>query len=308
MSVPEEEVFVSPSTRFWLAVGTPENWHTAFDYGGIWGLRRSQERYWERIAENQDILLFYVITPVSGVVGHGIVRTKLRQDSPLWPEERSRNEIIWPLRFEFDVMSCLPPAVWQDQRVSSEDLKGRVRSGLQEVEMHLAEELLRGLPATKPSDLVLAQPVGVRAHPPRLAHEIMPEPSGDLHGRAQGLLVEIGKLQRYVADSEYPIENRRLDVVWRRVQRSVPSFVFEVHVSGNFTEAVGKLKQSAELWNSNIFLVGKEEHRASVGQLAGGTFHEIQHRLRFLEFTQVEELYQRKRAYRELENQLGILG
>jgi len=136
----------------------------------------------------------------------------------------------------------------------------------------------------------------------------MPEPSTDLHGRAQGLLVEIGQLQRYVADSEYPIENRRLDVVWRRVQRSVPSFVFEVHVSGNLTEAVGKLEQSTELWNSNIFLVGKEEQRAAVGQLAGGTFHEIQRRLRFLEFTQIEELYQRKRAYRELENQLGILG
>ena len=122
------------------------------------------------------------------------------------------------------------------------------------------------------------------------------------------MLVEIGRLQRYVAEAEYPIENRRLDVVWRRVQRSVPSFVFEVHVSGNLTEAVGKLKHSAELWNSNIFLVGKEDHRAAVSQLAGGTFHEIQQRLRFLEFSQVEDLYQQKRAYRQLENQLGILG
>ena len=28
---------MSSYNKSWLAVGTPENWHTAFDYGGIWG-------------------------------------------------------------------------------------------------------------------------------------------------------------------------------------------------------------------------------------------------------------------------------
>jgi len=71
---------------------------------------------------------------------------------------------------------------------------------------------------------------------------------------------------------------------------------------------MGKLKHAFDLWNSNIFLVGKNEHRAPANQLAGGTFREIQQRLRFIEVSQVEDLYQRKRAYRELEGQLGILG
>lgn len=297
---------MSTATKFWLVVGTPQNWHTAFDYGGIWGLRRTQRHYWEAIAENSDILFFYVTRPVSGVVGYGTARTKLHQPSPLWPEERARNEVIWPLRFEFDTLSCLPPSLWQQQRISSQDLKARARSGFQSIDRALAEELLRPLPAGFPEGLVLTSPIGLRAAPIQIAGSDNAPGVADPHGRAQWLIAEIGRLQRFVADTEYPLENRRLDVVWRRVQRSVPSFVFEVQVGGNLTEGVGKLKQAYDLWNSNIFLVGREEHRRATGELAQGAFHEIQHRLRFIELDQVEELYQSKRAYRELEGALGI--
>ncbi len=295
------------TTRFWLAVGTPQNWHTAFDYGGIWGLKATQRRYWEAITENSDIVFFYVTTPVAGVVGYGIVRTKLHQNSPLWPEERARNEIVWPLRFEFDVLACLPPRFWNAQKVVLSELKIRARSGFQSLEAAIAQDLLPALPSGVPQELLVITTVGLRAKPAGIAPTEVPAAVADPHSHAQWVLAEIGRFQRYVADTEYPLENRRLDVVWRRVQRSVPSFVFEVQVGGNLTEAMGKLKQAFDLWNSNIFLVGKEEHRAPADQLLGGTFHEIQHRLRFLEIAQVEDLYQRKRAYRELESQLGIL-
>ena len=251
------------------------------------------------------MVFFYATMPVSGVVGYGIIRTKLHQLSPLWPQERADNRVIWPLRFEFDATSALPPSVWRDQRVVLDQLKARARSGFQEIEPRLAEELLRSLPSTAPRDLILTHPVGTRARP-----TIIPAPPSlpeDPHDRAQWLLAEIGRLQKFVTDTEYPLENRRLDVAWRRVQRSVPSYVFEVQVGGNLTEAVSKLKQAFELWNSNIYLVAAEAHREPLSHLATGAFHEIQPRLRFIELQQVEQLYQRKRAYRELETQLGIL-
>lgn len=295
------------TTKFWLAVGTPTNWHTAFDYGGIWGLRKTQRHFWDSLSENTDLVFFYVTRPVAGVVGHGLVRTKLHQPSPLWPEERARNEVIWPLRFEFDVLSCLPPYAWVEQKITSVELKSKARSGFQSLDGMTAGELLRALPAQVPRDLVLGVPQDVRS----LATPLAPAPGApmpeDAHARAQWQVAEIGRLQRFVAETEYPVENRRLDVVWRRVQRSVPSYVFEVQVGGNLTEGIGKLKQAFDLWNSNVFLVGKEDHRLPANQLLATTFREIQHRLRFIELTQVEELYQTKHAYRELESQLGIL-
>jgi len=295
-----------PSTRFWLAVGTRQNWHTAFDYGGMWGLKATQRHYWERLTENTDVVFFYSTLPVGGVVGYGLIRTKLQQRSPLWHDELIRNEIIWPLRFEFDVLSCLAPNQWENQRVVLPELKARVRGGFQALEGALAEEIMRALPEAIPENLALTAPVGLRAKLPLVGRESSVLPA-DPHDRTQALLVEIGRLQRYLADSEYPLENRRVDVVWRRVQRSVPSYVFEVQVAGNITEALGKLKRAFDLWNSNIFLVGKQEHRAPFNELVQGTFHEVQNRLQFIELNQVEELHQRKRAYREFEGELGIL-
>lgn len=299
---------MSPSTNFWLAVGRHINWLTSFERRNMWGLKVTQRRYWEAITPHTDLVFFYVTVPVGGVVGYGHVRNKLKQTSPNWAEELLRNQVIWPLRFEFDVLSAIPPHRWRDEKVALHELKPRARSGFQALERDLAERLIRALPGQFPATLPLAAavaPPGNLVSPVSLGAPFVPE---DPHDRTQWHLVQIGQIQRYLANREYPLDTRRLDVVWRRVEKSVPSYAFEVQVSGNITEALAKLKQARDLWNSNIFLVGQEEHRAPVNQLLGGAFHEIHDRLRFLELAQVEELYQRKRAYRELENQLGILG
>jgi hypothetical protein len=247
--------------------------------------------------ENLDVIFFYVTASVSGVVGSGLVRTKLHQLSPLWLEERAKNQVVWPFRFEFDVISCLPPAVWQDQRIAIEELKSRVRSGFQELEPTLVRKLSALMPSSRPDDLVMIpRVVGPTAERVVRLEEAIP-PKEDAHKRAQNLVSEIGRLQKFVVETEVALENRRVDVVWRRVQRSAPSYVFEVQISGNITEAMSKLKYAYEMWNSHIFLVGKPEHKAPAIQLCDGAFHEIRERMRFLELAEVEELHRRKTAY-----------
>jgi hypothetical protein len=71
----------------------------------------------------------------------------------------------------------------------------------------------------------------------------------------------------------------RLDAVWRRVQRSVPNFVFEVHVGGNMYQALAKLKHAYDIWNSNIYLVLHDASKKQLEELLSGTFHEIQDRV-----------------------------
>ena len=268
-------------------------------------MKDTQRYLWESLAENEDLVFFYATAPVSGVVGFGIVRTKFRQDSPLWPAERVRNEVIWPLRFEYDFVSCLPPSSWQRSKVG-EELRPRARSGFQVLSADLANRFIKELPTSVSAGVLVSSAIGPRAPLFPASAPAIPE-RGSQHHRLKSLLVEIGSLQRFVADMEFPIESRRLDVVWRRVQRSVPSYVFEVQVGGNLTEAMGKLKQAYDHWNSNLFLVGAEQHRAGVSQLAGGAFREIQERVKFIEHQQVEDLYTRKRAFVDFETQLGIL-
>ena len=94
--------------------------------------------------------------------------------------------------------------------------------------------------------------------------------------------------------------------MWRRVERSVPTYVFEVQVGGDVYHALGKLKHAFDLWNSHIFIVAPQGERNRVENLVSGTFHEIGSRIKFIELNKIDELYKRKKAYLDFEEQLGI--
>lgn len=91
--------------QFWLVVGVEKNWKVAFESNNIWGLKdfRELQSLWNMLRDG-DGLLFYVSKPVHGIVGLGPVVIKFRQTKPLWPEEIKQQQVIWPLRFEFDIM------------------------------------------------------------------------------------------------------------------------------------------------------------------------------------------------------------
>ena len=290
--------------RYWLVVGSVANWHTAFEHGNIWGLKETQKHLWEGLEEH-DVLLFYTTTPVRGIIGFGRVQTKFRQNQPLWPQELLEARVIWPLRFEFDVISCLPPAKWKTERLASKELFPR--AGFQPLNPNLAEQLI---------SLISAFKTGTQPSKPSISAEApahyqlsieKPEGVSLSHDLIKNALVEIGRLQNFIAESEYPFDIGRLDVVWRRVQQSVPTYVYEVQMGGNLHQALSKLKHAYDLWNSRLFLVSPREQFGKAHQLLLGTFHEVRGRLKILDCLQVEELLNRKKSYHDLERELGIL-
>jgi predicted RNA-binding protein len=267
--------------NYWLAVGPPENWKTAFEQRNIWGLTGRQKHLWAALTEN-DIVLFYATKPISGIIGYGPVQTKFRQDQPLWPQEIAEGRVIWPLRFEFNVEYCLPPDKWETGRITSDTLKLKAGMGFHSFEPQLARQMLSEFEAKAP------------------------EPALPSHEELKRKLIEIGKLQKYLSEEEYTFDIGKLDVVWRRVERSVPTYVFEVHVSGDIYHDLAKLKHAFDLWNSRIFIVASQADRGKVNNLLSGTFHEIRDEVRFIELEKLKELYERKKAYLDLEKELGI--
>jgi predicted RNA-binding protein len=287
---------------YWLVVGAPKNWDTAFKNKNIWGLRQTQTRLWENLKES-DNLIFYATSPVKGIIGFGAVRTKFRQNKPLWSDEIKQNKIIWPLRFEFDIKFCLPPDKWVTEKLVTDELWPRagfqllaeatgqkILSFLDKGEYHIKEfkQDIVEEPITEYTDTT----------------EMMKAPS--THEKIKEILVEIGSIQGYLAESEYNFDIGKLDVVWRRVLNSVPTYVFEIQVSGDIYHALSKLKHAFDLWNSHIYVVASEKERGKVDNLLSGTFHEISDRINFIELQQVEELYIRKKSYLDFETSLGI--
>jgi len=289
--------------NYWLVVGSIANWKTAFENGNIWGLKEIQRHWWERLNEG-DTLLFYATQPVGGIIGYGILHTKFKQNRPLWPQELREHKVIWPLRFEFDVESCLPPDKWTTNKLVSKTLWPR--AGFQPLSQSAGTELVSSL---KRAEYNMHATEAHQIREARLELETASEDSKVTHlshNMSRDTLVEVGRLQNFIAESEYPLDIGRLDVVWRRVQLAVPTYAFEVQVGGDVYHALAKLKHAFDMWNSHIFIVAPQGDFGKVDNLLAGTFHEIEPRIRFIELNQVEELYNRKKAYLDLERELGI--
>lgn len=274
------------------------NWKQALTSKGIWGLedKSLDKSYWLAVAP-YDVILFYVTGIVKGVVGYGVIRSKFYQDVPLWPAEIEEGRVKWPLRFEFDVEFVLPEPEWQGKRVGIQRggafRQPLILKGWEEVkEIILALNPNASLNSLQPFTQLIAEPEIEVLSP---AHEDIKE-----------MLVQIGKLQGFVANKEFSMGRERLDAVWRRLPESVPTYVFEVQVGGDLYHALGKLKHAYDIWNSRIFLVASATDRSKVNHLLSGTFHEIQSFLKFIDVEKLHLLYKSKKSTLEIEQELGL--
>jgi hypothetical protein len=185
-----------------------------------------------------------------------------------------------------------------EREVPIETLKRLLQSGFQPIRSEIALPALRKI---APEWVLSAREV------PCVSATATGQEPGDLsHEQIQHMLVEIGRIQKFLAEPEFVMDTGRLDMVWRRIEKSVPTYVFEVQVSGDLYHALGKLKHAYDLWNSHIFLIANPTDWTKCDQLLSGTFHEIRHRLRFIPIDKIRELYQRKRSFKDLESTLGI--
>ena len=285
--------------NFWIVPGSEKNWRQALTSKGIWGLeeRTFDKIYWLAIAP-KDVILFYVTGRVKGVVGYGIIRSKFYQDVPLWPAEISEGRVKWPLRFEFDIEFLLPENRWTDEKIPIPG-GAHFRQPLFLIQGDDVDPIIQAL---NPSASV-ESPQEI----PTVASTVSVEEISPTHEDIKNQLLEIGKLQAYVANLEFPMEAERLDVVWRRLPESVPTYVFEVQVGGDLYHALGKLKHAHDIWNSRIFLVASADDLGAVSQLLSGTFHEIKSLLRFIEIEKIQSLYQSKQNIYQIEQELGLI-
>ena len=280
---------------FWILVGNAENWRVALREGSIWGVTETYQRLWEKL-RGDDILLFYCKAPVGGLIGVGRFAKAFKQDSPFWPDERRAKRVIFPYRFEMNVDYVLPEKQWQSEALGHATLgltRGYIAKGLNP--LHNDEILSR-------IDFATKERFGLAIISPPISRAL---PSLD-HAGVQEMLVELGSLQRFLSHREYPMDRERLDVAWRRVEGSVPTYVFEVQVGGDMHHALAKLKHAYDLWNSNVVLALGPSDLPKAQTLLAGTFHEVRDKEKLVELSKIQELYYLKKQWKALEKSLGI--
>jgi len=285
--------------QIWISVGTIENWKTAIS-GNVWGVKETHKGIWEKLQKN-DLLLFYITSPVSGIVGIAKIENKIKQDKPLWPEELEKNQVIWPYRFDFKVEYALPITDWEIKKVSITGLKVKIMAGLSPVkDKDTIKHVFQKMDQTWNTELVkLLEEIPIR---------ILKKEEVNLHDQIKGMLLELGKIEGYIAEKEhvFPDTGERLDVVWKRVQASVPTYVFEVQIGGNLHQALVKLKHAYDLWNSNIFIISEEKDLQKINQLLGGAFHEIRDRVKTLTVEKIKKVHEIQIEDNKLKKEMGF--
>ncbi|MCX8190222.1 MAG: EVE domain-containing protein [Candidatus Diapherotrites archaeon] len=89
----------------WVFSGTKENWKIALEKRK-WGVKEKNRSLWQKIKPG-DIVLFYVTTPISRIMGFGKVKETSEENSLLWPDEIKENNLKYPLRIIFEEMKCI---------------------------------------------------------------------------------------------------------------------------------------------------------------------------------------------------------
>jgi hypothetical protein len=111
------------------------------------------------------------------------------------------------------------------------------------------------------------------------------------HNEIRDMVLEIGKIEGKIAEVEYPIDNLRLDAVWKTITSGNPKWAFEVQMGGNFYEALTKLKHAWDKWNSKPFLVTTDQYILQAKSLLEGSFHEMKDDARIVNWERIVRLH-----------------
>ncbi|MEM5861294.1 MAG: EVE domain-containing protein [Candidatus Aenigmatarchaeota archaeon] len=310
-------------TKYWLVVGEPKNWISTFSQPvPIWGLRPSQKKEFEQMNVG-DILYFYSTSPISGIIGFGRVKDKYIDEKNLvWEDELKRKEVIWPLRFRIQVLKVLPKDNWKTNAIKIDDLGIFLRRGFQQLTEEDSAEISKRVKEVLKVDeknifsgptLILpkeTQRVRIVREMPQKTYKLEVEKLDLSHKKLQEMLAEIGKLQSYYTQIEYPInlqsEKMNLDVVWLREIDGVPTIAFEIELSGEIEKALARLNFAFKKWNSRPRLVIREELIKRFRNAASLFEMDFSKEIVFYTPNEIQELYSKKIEWKRKEEELKL--
>lgn len=268
-----------------------------------------------------DKAVFYVIRsdPPVFVGIYEIARSLEEAKEPFWTQEKAEGKVIWPWKFQLtplrlgaiDVVKLSKnlsfienKEAWSVYMALSIANFGRP---IPENDYRLIYDELTKPPITFQVRPPTKAKVSAAVRIPRRRKEIPPlrgpPPS---HNELRDMIRDIGLMKNLVAETEYAINDLKLDVTWRTEVQKMPSRVWEVHISGNFYEALAKLKHAWDYWRAEPFLVTTEKYEDQARNLLGGTFHEIKPHIRIINWQHILKLYKLLRDTTDMEKELRI--
>jgi len=135
---------------YWLAIGPLDNWKLGMQKGGVWGFTARYKSTWARL-KSGDILIFYTMKPVKGIIGYGTIKSKEEEKKLFWPQEVKEGNVLWPLRIHFNIDFCIAYSKWETDKIPLPPLSQgiTIQRALQEIKENVARDILDSFPKVK---------------------------------------------------------------------------------------------------------------------------------------------------------------
>ncbi|MGC9049249.1 MAG: hypothetical protein ACP5IX_03490 [Patescibacteria group bacterium] len=266
-----------------------------------------------------DLCIFYVKSPIKGVVGIGLVKDKyIDRTNKIWKEEIESKKVIWPLRFRLQVLNVLPFEAWgsKESRLSPiniSELPIIWRIGFQQLSPEKGESVIKKIKNIWKIDDFSKGATIIRmpfSSTNLIETEQTLEGPDDNHKEIQRLLAEAGKMQHFFSETEYKLpvanEDKRLDVVWKREINGVPTYAFEVEISHGVEKAMARLKIAFYLWNTKPRLIVPANEFDKVKFYLDREDRDFRKEFFFFEPKGVNEILMAKQKLRDIEEMYKI--
>jgi len=271
--------------KYWIFGVSLENWKVTLDRN-LWGVGQRYKSITKKIKQGDIILIF--ISKVHPFGLHGafeVVSDWTISKEKTWADELTQDRVLYPYRVQLrpvqigfaEYERLVPNLNFVERKEKgrySIYLRGNPANFGRPVAEGDFQMILDELRKNPPITVVSEEHARVRRQPLRIssANRTIELPD---HDTIRGMIQEIGLMEKMVSETEYRMDGRRLDVVWKKVSEGVPSHAFEVQIGGNFFEALSKLKHAYDIWNSKPILVTTEKYEGEAKSLFKGSFHEI---------------------------------
>jgi len=127
---------------YWLAIGPEQNLRLSLNRK-IWGMNEHYHRTWEKVKKD-DIVVFYAMKPIKGIIGYGKVLSKSKEYKPLWDQEVKVGTALWPLRMEIEYLYVLPQGKWNSNKLPLPPLSEgiTIQRSFQRLKDNLAKDII----------------------------------------------------------------------------------------------------------------------------------------------------------------------
>jgi predicted RNA-binding protein len=256
-----------------------------------------------------DKVIFYVTRtqPPAFMGVYEISKEWRKANEPVWSDEKEAGEIIYTFRTDIKQVKIGTAHVKEivknlefiinkrNYQVYLIGSPGNMKRPIPEKDLHTIMGALR-----EESAFIEPRPSEPKPTTPQV-------PISLRHHEIRDLIMEIGNLKSFIAETEHPMDGLRIDTVWKTVAQAAPNWVFEVQIGGDLYEALTKLKHAYDIWNSrHLYLVTVEDYVDQAEWLLSGAFHQIHHDTRVVHWRKFAELYELLSRVSALEKELGL--